>query len=130
LTDLVPGRVDLDGDDVEVRTRVVLDTSVLIGDPGCLGTFAGVDVVIPFTVIEELDGLKTRPDDVGRAARSALRTIEGMVPGADAWPEGCRFLNRCPLATDRCRETPELVPVRQPGHRAACWHTDRVAGIG
>jgi PhoH-like ATPase len=55
---------------------VVLDTSVLIGDPGCLNSFAGVDVVIPFTVIEELDSLKTRPDDVGRAARTALRTIE------------------------------------------------------
>ena len=38
--------------------------------------FIGCDVVVPFTVIEELDGLKTRPDDVGRAARSALRTIE------------------------------------------------------
>ena len=59
-----------------MRTRVVLDTSVLIGDPGCLHSFAGVDVVIPFTVIEELDSLKTRPDDVGRAARTALRTIE------------------------------------------------------
>jgi PhoH-like ATPase len=55
---------------------VVLDTSVLVGDPGCLDGFAGCDVVIPFTVIEELDGLKTRPDDVGRAARTALRTIE------------------------------------------------------
>jgi len=59
-----------------VRTRVVLDTSVLIGDPGCLHGFAGLDVVIPFTVIEELDSLKTRSDDVGRAARTALRTIE------------------------------------------------------
>ncbi|MBU6315607.1 MAG: PhoH family protein, partial [Acidobacteria bacterium] len=59
-----------------MRTRVVLDTSVLVGDPGCLDGFAGCDVVIPFTVIEELDGLKTRPDDVGRAARTALRTIE------------------------------------------------------
>ncbi|MFM2076635.1 MAG: hypothetical protein RJA49_525 [Actinomycetota bacterium] len=59
-----------------MRTRVVLDTSVLVGDPGCLDAFAGCDVVIPFTVIEELDSLKTRPDDVGRAARTALRTIE------------------------------------------------------
>lgn len=59
-----------------MRTRVVLDTSVLIGDPDCLHGFVGCDVVIPFTVIEELDSLKTRPDDVGRAARAALRTIE------------------------------------------------------
>ncbi|MFM7253040.1 MAG: PhoH family protein [Ilumatobacteraceae bacterium] len=60
------------------RTRVVLDTSVLVGDPGCLDGFGDADVVIPFTVIEELDGLKTRPDDVGRAARTALRTIEDL----------------------------------------------------
>jgi PhoH-like ATPase len=76
LTDLVHGRPDTEVPKGGVRTRVVLDTSVLIGDPGCLHSFAGVDVVIPFTVIEELDSLKTRPDDVGRAARTALRTIE------------------------------------------------------
>ncbi|MBI5088811.1 MAG: hypothetical protein HZB15_08140, partial [Actinobacteria bacterium] len=60
------------------RTRVVLDTSVLVADPACLHSFAGVDVVIPITVIEELDSLKTRLDDVGRAARNALRTIEEL----------------------------------------------------
>ena len=76
LTDLVHGRSDIEVPKGGVRTRVVLDTSVLIGDPGCLHSFAGIDIVIPFTVIEELDSLKTRPDDVGRAARTALRTIE------------------------------------------------------
>lgn len=76
MTDLVPTRADLDPQEGGVRTRVVLDTSVLVGDPGCLDGFAGCDVVVPFTVIEELDSLKTRPDDVGRAARTALRTIE------------------------------------------------------
>ena len=55
---------------------MVLDTSVLVGDPTCFHGFSGVDVVVPLTVIEELDGLKSRPDDVGRAARTALRTIE------------------------------------------------------
>jgi PhoH-like ATPase len=58
--------------------RMVLDTSVLVADPSCLHSFTGVDVVIPLTVIEELDGLKTRADDVGRAARTALRTIEEL----------------------------------------------------
>jgi PhoH-like ATPase len=76
LTDVAITRADLDPLKGGVRTRVVLDTSVLVGDPGCLDGFAGCDVVIPFTVIEELDSLKTRPDDVGRAARTALRTIE------------------------------------------------------
>jgi PhoH-like ATPase len=66
----VPGSTD--------RTRVVLDTSVLIADPACVTSFDDSDVVIPLTVVEELDGLKTRPDDVGRAARTALRTIEEL----------------------------------------------------
>mgnify|MGYP001795585430 CR=1 FL=1 len=59
-------------------TRVVLDTSVLIADPTCVLDFHDVHVVVPLTVIEELDGLKTRPTDVGRAARTALRTLEEL----------------------------------------------------
>jgi len=60
------------------RTRIVLDTSVLVADPGCLYNFPSCDVVIPLTVVEELDGLKTRMDDVGRSARTALRSIEDL----------------------------------------------------
>jgi PhoH-like ATPase len=76
-----------------VRTRIVLDTSVLVADPGCLANFVGCDVVIPLTVIEELDSLKSRGDDVGRAARKALRTVEELRVSAggslaDATPVG------------------------------------------
>jgi PhoH-like ATPase len=61
-----------------VRTRIVLDTSVLVADPACLHSFPDCDIVIPLTVVEELDGLKSRPDDVGRSARTALRAIEDL----------------------------------------------------
>ena len=61
-----------------VGSRVVLDTSVLVADPNCLNSFPNCAIVIPLTVIEELDGLKTRMDDVGRSARSALRSIEDL----------------------------------------------------
>ncbi len=60
------------------RTRLVLDTSVLIADPTCMLEFIDVDVIVPLTVVEELDGLKSRSDDVGRAARTALRTLEEL----------------------------------------------------
>jgi len=60
------------------RTRLVVDTSVLIADPTCVLEFIDADVVIPLTVVEELDGLKSRTDDVGRAARTALRTLEEL----------------------------------------------------
>ncbi len=60
------------------RTRLVLDTSVLIADPTCVLEFSEADIVVPLTVVEELDGLKSRSDDVGRAARTALRTLEEL----------------------------------------------------
>jgi len=59
-------------------TTVVLDTSVLVADPGALGAFANCAVKIPLTVVEELDGLKNRPDGVGHTAREALRRIEAL----------------------------------------------------
>jgi len=75
-----PHRDDGSGAHVEVgiRTRIVIDTSVLVADPNCLQSFNNADIVVPLTVIEELDGLKTRPDDVGRSARTALRTLEEL----------------------------------------------------
>ena len=64
----------------EQRTplRVVIDTSVLVADPHCIATFDDAALVIPLIVVEELDSLKTRPDDVGRSARTALRAIEDL----------------------------------------------------
>lgn len=64
--------------DGDRRTRIVLDTSVLIADPNCLSAYPNSSIVIPLTVVEELDGLKSRPDDVGRAARAALRQLEDI----------------------------------------------------
>jgi PhoH-like ATPase len=61
-----------------VLQRVVIDTSVLVADPHCLTSFDGVALVIPLIVIEELDSLKARADDVGRSARTALRAIEEL----------------------------------------------------
>ncbi|HEX6658351.1 MAG TPA: PhoH family protein [Ilumatobacter sp.] len=60
------------------RMRLVVDTSVLIADPHSLTSFGDAALVIPLTVVEELDSLKARPDDVGRAARTALRAIEDL----------------------------------------------------
>ena len=61
--------------------------------------------------------------------KTVLRTIEGQVPSADAWPQGCRFSDRCPLASSKCGERPVLTPLAQADHQVACWHTDRVAAM-
>jgi peptide/nickel transport system ATP-binding protein len=54
----------------------------------------------------------------------ALQTIEGRVPAATRFPEGCRFADRCHKVVDGCRAwDPELIDVVE-GHRAACIHYD------
>ncbi len=62
------------------------------------------------------------------ARKTTLKTIEGTVPLAGRWPEGCRFRTRCPLADGKCQETPPLAAVGD-NHFSACWHADQVAGI-
>ncbi len=58
---------------------VVLDTSALMSDPdGIFDAFPGADMVIPLTVVQELDGLKKRLDPAGAAARDVLRRIEQL----------------------------------------------------
>ncbi|HET7518045.1 MAG TPA: PIN domain-containing protein, partial [Actinomycetes bacterium] len=56
----------------------VLDTNVLIADPEAPGRFQEHDVAIPLTVVEELDKLKSRPDETGASARRAIRTLERL----------------------------------------------------
>ena len=50
-----------------------------------------------------------------------LASIEGFVPDAAAFPQGCRFHPRCPFAVEKCRsEVPPLLPMAE-NHFAACW---------
>jgi PhoH-like ATPase len=60
-----------------MRTQVVLDTSALVADSeGVFHGYPDADLIVPLTVVEELDGLKKRLDAVGAAARDVLRRIE------------------------------------------------------
>ncbi len=56
----------------------VLDTNVLLHNPASLFMFDDNQVVIPFTVIEELDKFKKQNDDVGRNAREAIRHLDHL----------------------------------------------------
>lgn len=62
---------------------LVLDTSALIAFPEVLDTWETGLLVIPLSVVEELDGLKRRQDDVGWAARSVLRRLEQLRGDGD-----------------------------------------------
>ena len=53
-----------------------------------------------------------------------LATIPGTVPAPTAWPEGCRFRERCPYAWERCeREHPPLYQIGG-GHTSRCHLAD------
>lgn len=60
------------------RPVTVIDTSVLMSDPEGLNSFAEHDIVIPLTVVDELDANKHRDDAPGRNARETLRTLEKL----------------------------------------------------
>ncbi len=60
------------------RKSFVLDTNVLLHNSQALFSFADNEVVIPMTVIEELDGFKRRNDDMGRNARQVIRTLDRL----------------------------------------------------
>jgi PhoH-like ATPase len=55
----------------------VLDTSVLLADPGALRRFAEHEVVLPVVVITELEGKRHHPE-LGFFARSALRMLDEL----------------------------------------------------
>jgi len=61
----------------------VLDTCVLLADPGALFRFDEHDVVIPLVVIEELDRKKTLMDEVGTNARRTIRLLEDQGASAE-----------------------------------------------
>ena len=64
------------------RVTYVLDTCVLLADPHAIHRFDEHEVVLPLVVIEELDRQKTRMDEVGRNARTAIRLIEEVSTGS------------------------------------------------
>lgn len=61
----------------------VLDTNVLLHDPLSVHSFKEHKVIIPMTVLEELDDIKDRRDkDVSREARVAIGTIDRILSKA------------------------------------------------
>ena len=53
-----------------------------------------------------------------------LQEIPGIVPALFDLPTGCAFAPRCNKADDLCRRERPSYEEKQPGHWAACWHTN------
>ena len=62
------------------------------------------------------------------AAAERLEEIPGIVPPLNNLPPGCAFAPRCRFADDRCRAEYPPYQEKQPGHWAACWHSERLFG--
>ncbi|MGI5167347.1 PhoH family protein [Spirillospora sp. CA-253888] len=59
------------------RRTYVLDTSVLLADPGAMTRFAEHEVVLPIVVISELEAKRHHPE-LGYFARQALRMLDDL----------------------------------------------------
>ncbi len=61
-----------------MRRAFVLDTNVILFDPQCLFRFGNNDVVIPITVVEEIDRFKREMSENGRNARQFSRVMDDL----------------------------------------------------
>jgi peptide/nickel transport system ATP-binding protein len=64
--------------------------------------------------------LSSLPEVGVRFAERRLTGIPGRPPSLLDPPAGCRFRDRCPLASPECAEQPPFV-ASEPGRAAACW---------
>jgi PhoH-like ATPase len=84
------------------RKHFVLDTNVLLHNPNAIFIFDDNEVVIPLSVIEELDHFKKNTDDTGRNARQVIRRIDRLRKEGHLF-EGVRINDRGgTLRIDRC----------------------------
>ena len=65
------------------------------------------------------------PDPEVEEKKQRIR-LEGELPSPVDPPDGCRFINRCRFASERCRkERPELLEM-EPGHLVACHYCEEM----
>jgi PhoH-like ATPase len=74
----VEGGAPIKPAEVVGRKHFVLDTNVLLHNPNAIFRFDEHEVVIPLTVIEELDRFKKNNDETGRNARQVIRALDEL----------------------------------------------------
>ena len=62
----------------EARKTFVLDTNVILHDSSCLTQFKRHGIIIPITVLEELDQFKKGNQSINYHAREFLRSLDGL----------------------------------------------------
>lgn len=59
-----------------MKKNFVLDTSVLIHDPSAFFNFKDNNIILPYMVVHEIDGLRKAPNGRGHSAREVIRQID------------------------------------------------------
>ena len=79
---MLPARFRNNGDDDFGRTgfmkNYILDTTVLLHDAGALFTYGENHVIIPISVIEDVDHFKKDQSEIGRSARQTSRILDTL----------------------------------------------------
>jgi PhoH-like ATPase len=94
------------GEKTLIKTYV-LDTNILLHEPFAFLSFDEHEVVIPMTVLEELDHIKDRNKDVSRDARVAIRALEDIL--RDATPEQMQCGVELPSSPEGKKATGHLI---------------------
>lgn len=66
-----------------MKHTIVIDTSVLIYDPEAFSSFEHARIIIPFTVIEELEVCARHRDEAGKNAARALSNLRHLVANVE-----------------------------------------------
>jgi len=99
-----------------LRKAFVLDTNVLLFDPNAVNKFGANDVIIPITVIEEIDRFKREMSENGRNARYFSRLMdklrkEGTLSQGVKLPSGAILMVELgvsgPLPSDLSSDRPD-----------------------
>ena len=86
-----------------MKKTFILDTNVLLHDPQALFHFEDNDLIIPMTVIEEIDRFKKELSETGRNARQFSRIMDGLRSKAKL-VEGLELENGGHLRVDLYKE--------------------------
>ena len=73
--------------------------------------------------------ISSLPEVGVRYSERKLTGIPGKPPSLLHPPDGCRFRDRCPLASAKCRQEPPFVAVNGDGHLVACWEANNPAAL-
>ncbi len=60
------------------KKTFVLDTNVILHDNSCIYQFEEHDVILPITVLEELDQFKRGNETINYHAREFIRTLDAL----------------------------------------------------